>query len=77
MALRDINVVLQKSSDSLQLKIQIFVAGAGRGPLVDEVFKAEKELLLSGLLNFQIQIWAIEKNPNAMISLEYCNETKF
>lgn len=54
-------------------RIKVFVAGAGRGPLVDEVLKSVKELNTFGL---NIQIWAIEKNPNAMLSLKYCNETK-
>jgi len=52
--------------------------GAGRGPLVNaslsaiaearKTFKYQKE--------FSVKIYAVEKNPNAIISLQYCNEER-
>jgi hypothetical protein len=50
--------------------------GAGRGPLVTASINAGKNLKKSGKLDtdFNLVIVAVEKNENAIISLEYCNE---
>ncbi|KAI9290872.1 PRMT5-domain-containing protein [Neoconidiobolus thromboides FSU 785] len=44
--------------------IVIIVAGAGRGPLVDRCLKASEKS------NLPIQLYALEKNPNAYITLQ-------
>uniref|UniRef100_A0A915MAM8 Protein arginine N-methyltransferase n=1 Tax=Meloidogyne javanica TaxID=6303 RepID=A0A915MAM8_MELJA len=59
--------------------IILIVLGAGRGPLVNaslsaiaetrKTFKYQKE--------FSVKIYAVEKNPNAIISLQYCNEERW
>ncbi|CAK5076840.1 unnamed protein product [Meloidogyne enterolobii] len=59
--------------------IILIVLGAGRGPLVNaslsaiaearKTFKYQKE--------FSVKIYAVEKNPNAVISLQYCNEERW
>ncbi|CAK5061761.1 unnamed protein product [Meloidogyne enterolobii] len=58
--------------------IILIILGAGRGPLVNaslsaiaearKTFKYQKE--------FSVKIYAVEKNPNAIISLQYCNEER-
>lgn len=41
----------------------VFVVGAGRGPLVSRVLKA------SAIAQRAVRIWAVDKNPNAVIAL--------
>jgi hypothetical protein len=47
--------------------------GAGRGPLVTASMNAKKKLNKEGI-EFDLKLYAVEKNPNAILSLEYCNE---
>jgi protein arginine N-methyltransferase 5 len=46
-------------------RVVILVVGAGRGPLVHAAIEASHKLQQ----NFQLKIYAIEKNPNAVITL--------
>lgn len=48
-----------------QEKVVIMVIGAGRAPLVKACFKAASEL------NRKIFVYAIEKNPNAIITINH------
>lgn len=48
-------------------KVVVAVCGAGRGPLVTRALKASKEA------NMPIEMWAVEKNPNAFVLLERHN----
>lgn len=49
-------------------KIVIAVVGAGRGPLVTRALRA------SEAAGVEIELWAVEKNPNACVLLERHNE---
>jgi len=42
----------------------VMICGAGRGPLVDCSIRA------SGQVGVKIKLWVVEKNPNAMVTLE-------
>ncbi|KAL9626077.1 MAG: hypothetical protein Q9204_007600, partial [Flavoplaca sp. TL-2023a] len=48
--------------------IVIAVVGAGRGPLVTRALRA------SETANVKIELWAVEKNPNAFVLLQHHNE---
>lgn len=50
-------------------KVILAVVGAGRGPLVTRALKA------SAQAGVEIDIWAVEKNPNAFVLLQRHNET--
>ena len=52
-------------------KIVVAVVGAGRGPLVTRALRASEA---AGL---EIELWAVEKNPNAYVLLERHNETEW
>ena len=54
-------------------EIVLIVLGAGRGPLVTASIQAGKLIKTQGN-NFSLSIYAVEKNPNALLTLEYCNE---
>lgn len=43
--------------------IRVMVVGAGRGPLVRQVLAASRETGVS------VRVWAVEKNPNAVVTL--------
>ncbi|MBA7492658.1 hypothetical protein ES702_03208 [subsurface metagenome] len=49
----------------------VAVVGAGRGPLVSRALKAAEDVGVS------IDMWALEKNPNAFVLLQRHNETKW
>eukprot|EP01006_Ploeotia_vitrea_P019065 TRINITY_DN51127_c0_g1_i1.p1 TRINITY_DN51127_c0_g1~~TRINITY_DN51127_c0_g1_i1.p1 ORF type:complete len:557 (-),score=51.20 TRINITY_DN51127_c0_g1_i1:321-1934(-) len=42
----------------------VMVVGAGRGPLVNQAIKAGQDA------NVPIKVWAVEKNPNAIVTLK-------
>ncbi|KAL8890163.1 MAG: hypothetical protein Q9215_002638 [Flavoplaca cf. flavocitrina] len=48
--------------------IVVAVVGAGRGPLVTRALRA------SETANVKIELWAVEKNPNAFVLLQHHNE---
>ncbi|CAG8125686.1 unnamed protein product [Penicillium salamii] len=50
-------------------KVILAVVGAGRGPLVTRALKASAEA------GVEIDMWAVEKNPNAFVLLQRHNET--
>lgn len=52
-------------------RIVVAVVGAGRGPLVT------KALLASKSENVPIEMWAVEKNPNAFVQLQRHNEERW
>lgn len=49
----------------------VAVVGAGRGPLVSRALKAAEDV------GVDIDMWALEKNPNAFVLLQRHNETKW
>lgn len=49
----------------------VAVVGAGRGPLVSRALKAASDV------GVDIDMWALEKNPNAFVLLQRHNETKW
>ncbi|KAL8873094.1 MAG: hypothetical protein Q9174_001382 [Haloplaca sp. 1 TL-2023] len=51
--------------------VVVAVVGAGRGPLVTRALKA------AGEAGVQIEIWAVEKNPNAFVLLQRHNEMEW
>ena len=57
-----------KSTSGPDGRVVVAVVGAGRGPLVT------KALLASGSENVPIDMWAVEKNPNAFVLLQRHNE---
>ena len=59
----------KKAASGPDGKIVIAVVGAGRGPLVSRALQA------SDSTNIPIELWAIEKNPNAFVLLQRHNET--
>ena len=48
--------------------IVVAIVGAGRGPLVTRALRA------SETANVKIELWAVEKNPNAFVLLQHHNE---
>ncbi|MCJ1473299.1 methyltransferase protein [Lambiella insularis] len=56
-----------KSTSSPDGKVVVAVAGAGRGPLVERALRA------SEAENVEIELWAVEKNPNAYVLLQRHN----
>ncbi|KAL8949137.1 MAG: hypothetical protein Q9222_004735 [Ikaeria aurantiellina] len=58
----------EKSRSSPTGQIVVAVVGAGRGPLVTRALQAAEAA------NVKIDLWAIEKNPNAFVLLERHNE---
>ncbi|KAL8714352.1 MAG: hypothetical protein Q9220_001685 [cf. Caloplaca sp. 1 TL-2023] len=57
-----------KSRSSPTGQIVVAVVGAGRGPLVTRALQAAEDA------NVKIDLWAVEKNPNAFVLLERHNE---
>lgn len=52
-------------------RVVVAVVGAGRGPLVSRALKAAEDV------GVDIDMWALEKNPNAFVLLQRHNETKW
>ena len=48
-------------------RILLAVVGAGRGPLVDECFRAAEQT------NENVEVWALEKNPSAFVHIQRRN----
>ncbi|KAI4098251.1 MAG: hypothetical protein LQ339_006510 [Xanthoria mediterranea] len=57
-----------KTASSPSGTIVVAVVGAGRGPLVTRALQA------SETAGVKIELWAVEKNPNAFVLLQYHNE---
>ncbi|KAI9872717.1 MAG: Protein arginine N-methyltransferase 5, partial [Pleopsidium flavum] len=57
-----------KPTSSADGRVVVAVVGAGRGPLVTRVLQA------SEFVNVGVEVWAVEKNPNAYILLQHHNE---
>lgn len=58
----------QKPTSSPSGAVVIAVAGSGRGPLVTRAIKASQTTSVA------VEIWAVEKNPNAYVLLQRHNE---
>ncbi|KAM3153852.1 Protein arginine N-methyltransferase 5 [Botrytis cinerea] len=61
-------VLQKKPTSSLSGAVVLAVAGSGRGPLVSRALKA------SQTTGVPIEVWAVEKNPNAYVLLQRHNE---
>ncbi|KAL8992885.1 MAG: hypothetical protein Q9188_007475, partial [Gyalolechia gomerana] len=57
-----------KSVSSPAGKLVVAVVGAGRGPLVTRALRASEDA------GMKIELWAVEKNPNAFVLLQRHNE---
>ncbi|KAE8453517.1 hypothetical protein EG329_010378 [Mollisiaceae sp. DMI_Dod_QoI] len=57
-----------KPTSSLSGAVVIAVAGSGRGPLVTRALRA------SEMTGVAVEVWAVEKNPNAYVLLQRHNE---
>ncbi|KAL8850378.1 MAG: hypothetical protein Q9221_004698 [Calogaya cf. arnoldii] len=57
-----------KTTSSPSGTVVVAVVGAGRGPLVTRALQASKAA------GVKIELWAIEKNPNAFVLLQHHNE---
>lgn len=57
-----------KSTSGSDGRVVMAVVGAGRGPLVTKALKA------SEATGVKIELWAVEKNPNAFVVLQQHNE---
>ncbi|PBP23263.1 protein arginine N-methyltransferase HSL7 [Diplocarpon rosae] len=58
----------QKPTSSTSGAVVIAVAGSGRGPLVTRALRA------SDITGVAVEVWAVEKNPNAYVLLQRHNE---
>ncbi|PBP25742.1 protein arginine N-methyltransferase HSL7 [Diplocarpon rosae] len=58
----------QKPTSSASGAVVIAVAGSGRGPLVTRALRA------SEITGVAVEVWAVEKNPNAYVLLQRHNE---
>ncbi|KAL9576052.1 MAG: hypothetical protein Q9212_007426, partial [Teloschistes hypoglaucus] len=68
---REKGVVGSKSLKTGTSEFVVCVAGAGRGPLVTRALKAAKDAGVT------IDLWAVEKNPNAYVLLQRHNEEEW
>lgn len=59
----------KKPTSSPDGKVVVAVVGAGRGPLVTRALRASAET------GVKIEMWVVEKNPNAFVLLQRHNET--
>ncbi|KAL3421427.1 PRMT5 arginine-N-methyltransferase [Phlyctema vagabunda] len=57
-----------KPTSSVSDAVVIAVAGSGRGPLVTRALRA------SAMTGVPVEVWAVEKNPNAYVLLQRHNE---
>lgn len=64
-------VAQDKPGSGPQGKITVAVVGAGRGPLVTRALQA------SQATGIEIDMWALEKNPNAFVLLQHHNNGKW
>lgn len=62
---------LRKPVSSPHGAVVVAVAGSGRGPLVTRVLRA------SEVTGVPVEVWAVEKNPNAYVYLLRMNETEW
>lgn len=60
-----------KTTSSTSGAVVVAVAGAGRGPLISRALSASQK---SGV---PIELWAVEKNPNAFLLLQLHNQTSW
>lgn len=60
-----------KSASGPGGRVVLAVVGAGRGPLVTKALQA------SAAVGVEIELWAVEKNPNAYVLLQRHNEEKW
>ena len=58
----------RKATSNPDGRVVVAVAGAGRGPLVTRALRASKTE------NVEIDLWAVEKNPNAYVLLQRHNQ---
>ena len=70
MALKDGINSMGGSSASAPKVVTIVVAGAGRGPLVMRAIQAFRQLQLEPSFRVSLRVYAIEKNPSAVVYLE-------
>ncbi|MCJ1309842.1 methyltransferase protein [Agyrium rufum] len=68
LALRDWKAQ-KKPASGPEGKVVVTVSGAGRGPLVRKALQASQAEAV------QIDLWAVEKNPNALVLLQQHNRT--
>lgn len=61
----------RKPTSSPTGAVVIAVAGSGRGPLVTRSLRA------SGITGVPVEVWAVEKNPNAYVLLQRHNEEEW
>jgi protein arginine N-methyltransferase 5 len=61
----------RKPTSSLTGAVVIAVAGSGRGPLVTRSLRA------SQITGVPVEVWAVEKNPNAYVLLQRHNEEEW
>jgi protein arginine N-methyltransferase 5 len=64
------NALMELKSERDNETIRIIIIGAGRGPLVDASLRAAYSL---GIMNI-CEIYAVEKNPCAMVTLEHLKD---
>ncbi|XP_076246806.1 protein arginine N-methyltransferase 5 [Calliopsis andreniformis] len=57
-------LTIQSKAEDNKKRIVVMVVGAGRGPLVHASLNA------AGMANAQIKVYAVEKNPNAVLTLQ-------
>jgi protein arginine N-methyltransferase 5 len=60
-----------KATSSATSAVVVAVVGSGRGPLVTRALRA------SQATDVPIEVWAVEKNPNAYVLLQRHNESKW
>ncbi|KAL8966759.1 MAG: hypothetical protein Q9183_003225, partial [Haloplaca sp. 2 TL-2023] len=70
-ALTDWDLNQKPASAPDSRSVVVSVVGAGRGPLVTRALKAAAEA------GVQIEMWAVEKNPNAFVLLQRHNEMEW
>ncbi|KAL2864662.1 protein arginine N-methyltransferase [Aspergillus lucknowensis] len=58
----------KKPTSGLDGRVVVAVVGAGRGPLVTRALKASVQA------GVEINLWAVEKNPNAFVLLQHHNQ---
>ena len=63
-----IDLQRSKSVSSPSGRVVVAVVGAGRGPLVTRALRASEDMAVD------IELWAVEKNPNAFVLLQRHNE---
>uniref|UniRef100_A0A915CTD9 Protein arginine N-methyltransferase n=1 Tax=Ditylenchus dipsaci TaxID=166011 RepID=A0A915CTD9_9BILA len=78
LALEDLITKSLSNENEAATAITAFVVGAGRGPLISLLLEAESDLSnRSPKKLIPLNIFAVEKNPSACLSLEFCNTTRW